>query len=81
MGLGTSLILIAVGAVLKWAVTVNTHGINLQTVGLILLIIGAIGLLLSILYMTWWNERRVADPAAPADRVYRRETVVRDPRP
>lgn len=48
MRIGGSLVLIAVGAVLKWAVTYRTSGVNLSTVGTILLIVGVIGLVLSL---------------------------------
>jgi hypothetical protein len=46
--------LIAVGAVLAWAVDVSTSGINLNTVGYILLIVGIIGLLLSLIFWSSW---------------------------
>jgi Domain of unknown function (DUF6458) len=55
---GTSIFLIAVGAILRWAVTTTTEGINLQTVGLILLIVGVVGLLLSLMWMFVWSPRR-----------------------
>jgi hypothetical protein len=58
MPLGTSIFLIAVGAILRWAVTTSVEGINLQTVGLILLIVGIVGLVLSVLYMAAWVPRR-----------------------
>jgi hypothetical protein len=51
MGIGTSLVLIAVGAILKWAVTDEISGVELSTIGLILLIVGVIGLLISLLFM------------------------------
>jgi hypothetical protein len=54
MGVGVSLILIAVGAVLAWAVDVSTSGFNLNTVGYILLIVGIIGLLLSLIFWSSW---------------------------
>jgi hypothetical protein len=54
MGVGASLILIAVGAVLAWAVDVSTSGFNLNTVGYILLIVGIIGLLLSLIFWSSW---------------------------
>lgn len=69
MGLGTSLFLIAVGAVLRFAVTVSTRGFNLHTVGLILMIVGGVGLIITLLWMMMWNDRRRA-AAAP---VYERE--------
>jgi hypothetical protein len=54
MGVGVSLILIAAGAVLAWAVDVSTSGFNLNTVGYILLIVGIIGLLLSMIFWSSW---------------------------
>ena len=47
MGLGVSLILIAAGAILAWAVDVSTSGFNLNTIGYILLVVGIVGALLS----------------------------------
>jgi hypothetical protein len=58
MALGTSLFLIAVGAVLRFAVSVSTHGFNIHTIGVILIVVGAIGLLVSLLWMTVWAGRR-----------------------
>jgi hypothetical protein len=54
MGLGVSLILIAVGAILTWAVNVDTSGFNVNTVGIILLIVGAVGALLSMVFWSTW---------------------------
>lgn len=62
MGLGTSLFLIAVGAVLRFAVSVSTRGFSVHTVGVILMIVGAVGLLLSLLWMTMWRDRQAARP-------------------
>ena len=58
MGIGTSLLLIAVGAVLRFAVTVSTRGFNVHTVGVILMLVGVVGLLISLLWMTVWADRR-----------------------
>jgi hypothetical protein len=55
MGLGTSIFLIAVGAILDFAVTWRVQGVDLKTVGAILMIIGAIGLLLSLLFWNSWG--------------------------
>ena len=55
MRIGAGLFLIAVGAILKFAVTDQLNGIDLQVVGIILMIVGAIGLLVD-LFM--WNSRR-----------------------
>jgi hypothetical protein len=62
VGLGTSLFLIAVGAVLRFAVNVSTHGFNIHTVGVILMIVGVVGLVISLLWMTMWRDR-AARPA------------------
>ncbi len=71
MTFGSSIFLIAVGAILRYAVTTSVSGINLQTVGLILMIVGIVGLLLSLLYWTMWSHRR---PVA------RERVVEHDPR-
>ena len=55
MGIGTSLFLIAVGAVLRFAVTVNTSGFNLHTIGMILMVVGIIGVLLSLAFWSSWG--------------------------
>jgi protein-S-isoprenylcysteine O-methyltransferase Ste14 len=58
MTFGTSIFLIAVGAILRYAVTATVSGIDIQTVGLILMIVGIAGLVLSLLYMLAWAPRR-----------------------
>jgi sulfite exporter TauE/SafE len=57
MGIGTSLFLIAAGAILRFAVTVSSRDFNIQTVGLILMIVGAVGLVISLLWITVWSDR------------------------
>jgi hypothetical protein len=77
VGIGTSIFLIAIGAILYFAVTASVSGIELDTVGLILMIVGIIGLLLSLFWMTVWADRRravVADRGVVRDR----EVVERD---
>ena len=58
MGIGTSLFLIAVGAILDFAVETSISGIEIATVGLILMIVGIIGLVISLFWMTVWADRR-----------------------
>jgi hypothetical protein len=59
MRIGGSLFLIALGAILKFAVTAhNTHGVNVNTVGVILMIVGAAGLVITII---WVSTRRRTD--------------------
>lgn len=55
MGVGTSLVLIAIGAILRFAVTVTTSGFNVHTIGIILLIIGAVGLIISLFFWSSWG--------------------------
>jgi sulfite exporter TauE/SafE len=57
-GIGTSIVLIAVGAILRYAVNVNSSAVNIETVGLILMIVGIVGLVLSVLFMALWHDRR-----------------------
>jgi hypothetical protein len=70
MALGTSLLLIAVGAVLDFAVHVTTTGFNVHAVGVILMIVGGVGFILSLLWMTLWADH------ARGDRWGRRTTYV-----
>ncbi|MBA3844207.1 MAG: hypothetical protein H0X39_16590 [Actinobacteria bacterium] len=55
MGIGVSLILIAVGAILTWAVNATVSGLDINTVGVILMIVGAIGLVLSLMFWSSWG--------------------------
>jgi len=55
MGIGVSLILIAVGAVLTWAVNASVSGLNIHTIGVILMIVGAVGILLSLMFWSSWG--------------------------
>ena len=48
MGIGISILLLAVGAVMTWAVNVDASGFDVNTVGVILMVVGAIGLLWSL---------------------------------
>ena len=55
MGVGTSLLLIAVGAILRFAVSVTTSGFNIHTIGLILMIVGIVGLVISMFFWGTWG--------------------------
>ena len=50
--------MIAVGAILRYAVTATVSGISIQTIGLILIIAGVVGLVVSLFYMLAWSPRR-----------------------
>ena len=55
MGLGVSLVLIAVGAILTWAVNANPEGLNVTAIGVILMIVGLVGFLMSLLFWSYWG--------------------------
>jgi hypothetical protein len=55
MGIGVSIILIAAGAILYWAVNASVSGIEIDTVGVILMVVGAIGLLMSLIFWSSWG--------------------------
>ena len=56
MGIGVSLILIAAGAILAFAIHVSTsRAFNLHTIGIILLVVGAIGVVMSLIFWSSWG--------------------------
>jgi Domain of unknown function (DUF6458) len=55
MGLGVSIFLVAVGAILTWAVTAEVQGLDIQVVGVILMITGVLGFLLSLVFWSSWG--------------------------
>jgi hypothetical protein len=69
MGLGVSLFLIAAGAILTWAVNASVSGIEINTIGVILMVVGIIGLVLSIIFWSSWGGPGYAS---------RRRTIVDD---
>jgi hypothetical protein len=73
MGIGTSIFLIAVGAILKFAVTASVSGIDLATVGVILMVVGILGLLISLVWLMQAQRRTVP---ATRERVVERDPYV-----
>jgi hypothetical protein len=67
MTIGTSILLIAAGAIMKYAVTAHVSGIDIQTVGVILMLVGILGLILSLLYTFVWSDAARARNAGPDD--------------
>lgn len=70
MGIALSLLLVAAGAIMRFAVTVQGHGFNVHTTGLILMAVGAVGVLLSLVFWSRWggfSRRPVAVASTPAD--------------
>jgi hypothetical protein len=54
--------MIAAGAVLRFAITVTTHAVNIQTIGVILMVVGGIGLIISLFWMVMSTDRRPTYP-------------------
>jgi Domain of unknown function (DUF6458) len=71
VGIGTSIFLIAVGAILYFAVNADVSGLEISTVGLILMIVGVVGLLISLFYTTLYARHRPGE--VPADRPVERD--------
>jgi hypothetical protein len=55
MGISVSLLLVAVGAILTWAVTADASGVDINTVGVILMVVGLAGLALSLVFWSSWG--------------------------
>jgi hypothetical protein len=70
MGVGVSLLLIAAGAILVWGIQSDVAGISEDAIGVILMVVGGIGLVLSLLFWSSW--------AGPGYFGRRRETYVED---
>jgi hypothetical protein len=62
MGIGVSIFLIVVGAIMTFALDAKLAGINLDVVGWILMLAGAVGL---VLFFYFWNRRRAPRAGAP----------------
>ncbi len=68
MGIALSLLLVAAGAILTWAVSADVSGVDIQTVGVILMVVGIVGAILSVVFWSSWGGLGT----------YHRETVIRD---
>jgi len=68
MGIGTSLFLIAVGAILYFAVNADVSGLEISTIGLILMVVGVIGLLISLFLLSSWRRGPAAERPVVRDR-------------
>ena len=60
MGIGVSLVLIAIGAILTWAINATLSGVDINAVGVILMIVGVVGLLLSLMFWSSWGSYGIA---------------------
>ena len=72
MTVGGSIFLIAVGAILKFAVQDEIDAVNLETIGVILMIAGALGLLIGLFLMSQTRRRGDVVYERPAERVVER---------
>jgi hypothetical protein len=72
MGLTASLILTAAGAVLTWGVNATASGLNINTIGVILMVVGIVGFVVSLFFWSSWGW--FGGPGGPG----RDTTVVRD---
>jgi len=75
MGIGVSVFLIALGAILTFAVNASVSGLDLATVGVILMIAGAIGLIMTLVV---FGPRRVSRSTVVEDDGYGRRRAVHD---
>jgi uncharacterized protein DUF6458 len=64
MGISLSILLIAVGAILAWAVNAEVSGIDLQAAGVILVVVGVIGFIASLVFWSSWGGFGNRDAAA-----------------
>jgi hypothetical protein len=55
VGVGTSIVVFAIGAILKFATTVHSSNFNIQTIGVILMIVGVIGFIVSLVFWSSWG--------------------------
>ena len=78
MSLGVSIFLLVVGAILAFAVDVTTSGFNLNTVGVILMVAGALGRVLSLLFWSSFSPYRRSRTMAGPDTVVEERRIERD---
>lgn len=89
MGIAFSLLLVMAGAIMRFAVTVQGHGFNMHTTGVILMVVGAVGVVLSMVFWASWGgfgrrpaaEGSVIAVNTTSDRPVARERDVQDTRP
>ena len=78
MSLGVSILLVGGGAILTFAVDVSTSGFSINTVGIILMIAGALGLVLSLLFGSSFSPYRRSRTVAGPDTVAEERRIERD---
>jgi hypothetical protein len=78
LSLGVSIFLLVVGAILTFAVDVTTSGFSINTVGIILMIAGALGLVLSLLFWSSFSPYRRGRTVVGGDTVVEERRIERD---
>jgi predicted membrane channel-forming protein YqfA (hemolysin III family) len=78
MSIGVSIFLLVVGAILTFAVKVSASGFNVNTVGIILMLAGALGLLLSLLFWSSFSPRSRRRTRGRGDTVIEERRIERD---
>jgi len=82
MGIGASIVLLAVGAILAFAVGIDPSpvaGLTIEwdTVGVILMVVGAIGLIWSVMAMNAWRDRNRPRDVGVDDNIVERDRILR----
>ncbi len=77
MGIAVSILLIAAGAILTWGVTAEAEGLSVNAIGIILLIVGLLGLVLSMIFWSSWGGFHRRGAYVEGEQVVRRRTVPR----
>ncbi|HEV2791517.1 MAG TPA: DUF6458 family protein [Solirubrobacterales bacterium] len=79
MTIGAGIFLIAVGAILKFATNIHVSGLSIDTIGVIRMVAGAVGLLIGLFQEIVWSRRRGVAPVAPGEPPVEERREVRDP--
>ncbi len=84
MGVGASLVLFAIGAIMRFAISVSSSHFNVETIGVILMIVGAVGFVVSLFFWSTWGGfggggYRRQRTVTGSDGVTRREDIYERP--
>ncbi|HEV2857695.1 MAG TPA: DUF6458 family protein [Solirubrobacterales bacterium] len=79
MTIGAGIFLIAVGAILKFATNIHVKGLSIDTIGVILMVAGLVGLLIGLFQEIVWSRRRGVAPGEVAAPPVEERREVRDP--
>jgi len=71
------MILTAIGAILVWGVTATANGVNIHTIGVILMIVGIVGFVISLFFWSSWGGFHTAGPGRDTTVIRERDVVDR----